>query len=57
MPVYIDELSSNFEVRDEAQLRKLVREEVRAAMADEKKRGKDEEDDGEVQNRRSDPEP
>jgi len=58
MPVVIDELTSNFEVREEARLREMVREEVRKAIAEE--RGKMQgaaQDDGDVQKRRSDPEP
>ena len=57
MPVVIDELTSNFEIRDEAKIRKLVRTEIQAALAQEKKRAKDGDDDGEVNDRRSEPEP
>lgn len=37
MPVVIDEMSTHFEVRDDAKLKKTVREEVKKAMAAEKK--------------------
>ncbi len=40
MPVMIDEMTSHFEVRDQAKLQKLVREEVKKAVAQEKKGGK-----------------
>lgn len=58
MPVVIDELTSNFEVREEARLREMVREEVRKALAEERGRARGAaQDDGDVQKRRSDPEP
>ena len=57
MPVVIDELTSNFEVRDEAKLKKLIIAEIKAALAQLKHSSKDADDDGEVKERRSDPEP
>jgi hypothetical protein len=38
MPVMIGDMTSTFEIRDEAKIRKLVREEIKAAMAEEKRR-------------------
>jgi hypothetical protein len=39
MPVVIDELTSRFEVRNDAKLKKLVAQEVRAALEEERRRG------------------
>jgi hypothetical protein len=38
MPVVIDEMTSRFDVRDEAKIRKLIAKEVKAALAEEKQR-------------------
>jgi hypothetical protein len=58
MPVVIDELTSSFEVREEARIREMVREEVKKAIAEERSRmPAATQDDGDVQKRRSDPEP
>jgi hypothetical protein len=38
MPVVIDELTSRFEVQDEAKLKKLVAKEVRAALEEQRRR-------------------
>jgi hypothetical protein len=39
MPVVINEMTSRFDIRDEAKLRKLIAKEVRAALQEEKRRG------------------
>lgn len=37
MPVVIDEMTTHFDVRDDAKLKKVVREEVKKAIAEERK--------------------
>lgn len=39
MPVVINEMTSRFDVRDDAKMRKLIAKEVKTALAQEKKRG------------------
>ncbi len=39
MPVVIGEMTSRFDVRDEAKLRKLIAREVQAALKEEKRKG------------------
>lgn len=60
MPVVIEELTSNFEIRDEAKIRTMVREEVKKALSEERrtvKGAQGAQDDGDISKRRSDPEP
>jgi hypothetical protein len=60
MPVVIDEITSNFDIRDEAKLREFVRSEVKKAIAEEKQNGPGAGgggDDSDVTDRRSTPEP
>jgi hypothetical protein len=38
MPVVIEELTTKFEIRDESRMAKLIRREVRAALAEERRR-------------------
>ena len=40
MPVVINEMTSRFDVRDESKLKKLIAKEVKAALLEEKKRGR-----------------
>jgi hypothetical protein len=39
MPVVINEMSSHFDVRDDAKLRKLIAKEVKSAIKEEKSKG------------------
>jgi hypothetical protein len=39
MPVTINEMTSKFEIRDEPKIRKLVREEIKAALCEDKRKG------------------